>query len=217
MGNGSLHFFPSSQSNKLKNIFLLITVPSDEEIKQESHKVRYEQNLFSIYLWDSLVWIPWLCPPSKCSCVSVSLSDKRRYTWTSFLGGKLSSDSLWHFLIMVWCPESFSPSHHHSEAQEKCHYSTCHYKSKRKNKIDWKPRGLWITYLSSFISTLAGASMMFHLYKKIAAFLTISRKPLWVVGMVSWFASKKQIAQFAKSNLRGVWGVEMVCFQPKII
>lgn len=102
-----------------------------------------------------------------------------------------TSDSPWHFLIMVWCPESFSPSHHHSEAQEKCHYSTCHYKSKRKNKIDWRPRGLWITYLSSFISTLAGASVMFHLYKKITAFLTILRNPLWAVEMLSCCVSKK--------------------------
>ncbi len=92
------------------------------------------------------------------------------------------SDSQWNFLIMVWFPEPFSLFsvfylHHQREASKKCHY-TCHYKSQRKNNIDWRPRGLWITYWGRFISAASSWHMQTPACcpvcaKKIMAFLSI--------------------------------------------
>lgn len=50
--------------------------------------------------------------------------------------------------LIIWVILFVFYLHHHREEGKK----KCHYKSQRKNNIDWRPRGLWITYWGRFIS-----------------------------------------------------------------
>lgn len=85
----------------------------------------------------------------KCSISRDLCTEATSWERTNVL---CTSDSLWHFPIMVWLPDSFSQLRRHGEARRKCRYSTHHYKSKRKNNIDWRRRELWITYWGKFTS-----------------------------------------------------------------
>lgn len=74
--------------------------------------------------------------------------------------------------LYFWLTMTFSDN-----SLTSCHY-TCHYKAQRKNNIDWKPRGLWITYWARFISAASSWHMQTPACcpvcaKKIMAFLRI--------------------------------------------
>lgn len=72
--------------------------------------------------------------------------------------------------------------HHQREASKKCHY-TCHYKSQRKNNIDWRPRGLWITYWASSWRTQTPACCPVCA-KKIMALLSVWKT--YFVSLECW-------------------------------
>lgn len=97
------------------------------------------------------------------------------------------SDSPYYFLIMGWFPESFSLFFTCIIKQEAS--KKCHYKSPRKNNIDWRPRGLWITYWGRFVP----AASSWHTQtpaccpvcaRKIMAFLSIWKT--YFVSLECW-------------------------------
>lgn len=78
--------------------------------------------------------------------------------------------------------------HHQRESSKKCHY-ICHYKSQRKNNIDWRPRGLWLTYRGRFISAASSWRTQTPACcpvcgKKIMAFLSIWKT--YLVSLECW-------------------------------
>lgn len=110
-----------------------------------------------------------------------------------------TSDSPRHFLIMVWFPESFPSGGFSLPASSKREIVIKHAITnlRGKNNIDWKPRGLWITYCGRFIS----AASSWHLpaccpvcAKKIMAFLTIWKKLLFCITVTTSFLSNTRLA-----------------------
>lgn len=97
-------------------------------------------------------------------------------------------------LLYFWLTMTFSDN-----GLTSCHY-TCHYKAQRKNNIDWKPRGLWITYWARFISAASSWHMQTPACcpvcaKKIMAFSRIWKTFRFFTLMLR-FAPWRQITQF---------------------
>lgn len=69
-----------------------------------------------------------------------------------------------------------------------CHY-TCHYKAQRKNNIDWKPRGLWITYWARFISAASSWHMQTPACCPVCAKKIMAFRRIWKTFSFTWMLS----------------------------
>lgn len=101
---------------------------------------------------DSSVWIPLIIQPCLC-CTGVqtwlmkTVHHSQLFMHLGYI--PCPSDSQCHFLIMVWLPASFPFVF--TFIMKGNQVTSAITKSQRQNNIDWRPRGLWITYWGRFI------------------------------------------------------------------